>query len=169
MIIVNNSPVVPKGMCGVYLLEITDLKKAKYPKDGKDGFAFTFTVNDPDYTECKDVLSDTFYLGPEAWRLNSVLKAIGLNRKNRLGFDQIIGKKLWAAVRNNDVISPDGEVIETYSSIFEYHIVGPGAHRPLYLGDPKLNNGVPTRRFNNVIEQKGVIPIVENIDEDEGF
>ena len=168
MIIVNNGPNVPKGMCGVYLLEIIDVRVTPHPKDGKHGFIFEYKVSDHEHPECKDTLTDTFYLGIEAWKLNKVLKCIRLNRKkSAIASTTIVGKKLWAAIRDNTVINEDSEVIDSYSSIFEYHVIGPGGHRPIYLGDPLLNDGVPMRKFVNVIQREGIIALVENAEEDD--
>lgn len=163
MILVNDGPSIPSGMCGIFLLEITGLIYAPYKSpEGRTGYIFRYKVKEPTMKQYNGVIiTDTFYLGTGSRRLDMVLKKIGLKRTTSIYPKDCIGKEVWVCIGKEDLVNQDGEVEETYSYIFDYNLVNANKERPIYLGDPAMNNGSPSDKFYRVIRTGNAIPIAE--------
>lgn len=167
----QNDPAIPQGMCGVFKLEITNVSYVKEKsRAGNQGFVFRFKVMEQGTKWHGTVISNRFYLGKGGSKfLTDFLKKLGLNRKEKsITGSECIGKQIWACIRKTDVVSTDGEIIDTSHSIFEFNILIPNGDRPLYMGDPSTNNGIPKGPFYKVVQEAEAIPIAteEEIEEE---
>lgn len=145
----RTGPRIPQGLCGVYLLQIIDVDYFRdkdgnlIRKNGKRGYLVNFkTMPYGDY-EGGQLIDDSFWLGENAWRLDKFFKALGVKRKQDLNFRDFIGQEVFCAIGIRQTIDQDGVLIEERTVMVEYTLVGPGKHKPCYVGDPDLNDGVP--------------------------